>query len=217
MSEIETLSKRLKDKTLSAPDKNTTVHNLSFGINLYKNAIDVDQCSRLIQTLDEELGGSGGFSWGVTDLSARSAADFEMSPEVLGDKGKNNKRLYDVNLTVLSAIRACIEDYSSSWDIAISHYEPLNFVKYSYPSTYFKLHIDHSPYNSRTVSAVAYLNDNYEGGELHFPHLDGLSIKPETGDIVVFPSTYLYRHESKEMLSGTKYSVAAMTDYSERG
>lgn len=62
---------------------------------------------------------------------------------------------------------------------------------------------------------MAYLNDNYEGGELWFPRFD-LTIKPQAGDIVVFPSTYIYEHASQDMISGTKYSVVIMSDYNDR-
>jgi predicted 2-oxoglutarate/Fe(II)-dependent dioxygenase YbiX len=60
-----------------------------------------------------------------------------------------------------------------------------------------------------------YLNDDYEGGELWFPRFN-LTIKPKAGDVVVFPSTYIYEHASQDMVSGTKYSVVIMSDYNDR-
>jgi predicted 2-oxoglutarate/Fe(II)-dependent dioxygenase YbiX len=53
-------------------------------------------------------------------------------------------------------------------------------------------------------SIVAYLNDNYEGGEISFPNHNAM-IKPEAGSIIVFPSADPYLHESKEITSGIKY------------
>jgi hypothetical protein len=60
-----------------------------------------------------------------------------------------------------------------------------------------------------------YLNDEYEGGELWFPYLD-ITFKPSYGDIVFFPSTYIYAHASKPVSSGTKYSAVTMFDWNDR-
>jgi hypothetical protein len=58
--------------------------------------------------------------------------------------------------------------------------------------------------NSSYLSAVLYLNDNYEGGELYFPDQD-VRIKPSAGSIVVFPSTDPFSHQSEKIISGEKY------------
>jgi predicted 2-oxoglutarate/Fe(II)-dependent dioxygenase YbiX len=58
------------------------------------------------------------------------------------------------------------------------------------------------------------LNEGYEGGELWFNHLDQ-TIKPKTGDIVVFPSTFIYSHASLPVKSGVKYSAVTMFDYND--
>ena len=94
------------------------------------------------------------------------------------------------------------------------HYkEAFNFVKYL-PGKFFKIHGDHGPYYVCTISAVIYLNDDYEGGEIEFTR-HGLVVKPEAGDIIVFPSNFVYEHSSLEVISGTKYSVVVMTDYND--
>lgn len=51
-------------------------------------------------------------------------------------------------------------------------------------------------------SLVIYLNDDHEGGEIHFPKLD-LTIKPKAGTIVTFPATTL--HESLPVTQGNKW------------
>lgn len=60
--------------------------------------------------------------------------------------------------------------------------------------------------NETILSAVIYINDDYEGGELSFPEHE-ITIKPEKGCLVFFPSTPDYLHESKVILSGKKYCV----------
>jgi predicted 2-oxoglutarate/Fe(II)-dependent dioxygenase YbiX len=58
------------------------------------------------------------------------------------------------------------------------------------------------------MSAVLYLNDDYEGGELNFKD-QNITIKPEAGSIVIFPSVAPFYHESKEIISGNKYMCPA--------
>ncbi len=55
-----------------------------------------------------------------------------------------------------------------------------------------------------TISVVMYLNDDYEGGELYFREQD-VTVKAKAGDIVIFPSKPPFFHESKAIISGTKY------------
>mgnify|MGYP003626487032 FL=1 len=60
--------------------------------------------------------------------------------------------------------------------------------------------------SSRLISTVSYLNDNYEGGEIEFRQ-SKVRIKPSTGDIVFFPSNFLYVHEVMAVTNGTRYSM----------
>ena len=62
-----------------------------------------------------------------------------------------------------------------------------------------------------------YLNDDYEGGEIEFPRLDGYVHKPKVGDIAIFPSNYIYEHASLPIKSGIKYCVVVMTDINKLG
>jgi len=217
MSSRETVSVRLAEKKLIELP-NVTVKNLAYGINLYKNTISRDHCSSLILALENELSGSGEFRWDQSEeeQSLRAVLEFPIDRNILDIGTDQSRGLYNIYSSVFGVIKKCIDDYATSWEIGINHYAPLNFVKYSYPNNYFGLHIDHGPSTVRTVSGILYLNDNYEGGELHFPGIDGLNIKPETGDIIVFPSTYTYQHESIPLLQGTKYVVLAFTDFEER-
>ena len=67
------------------------------------------------------------------------------------------------------------------------------------------------------IASLFYINDDYEGGEIQFPRLDGYTLTPKAGDIAVFPSNYIYEHASLPMKSGTKYCVVIMTDINELG
>lgn len=79
----------------------------------------------------------------------------------------------------------------------------------------FDEHVDvipgHPQWGYRRVSVLIYLNEDYEGGELHFPR-QSITFKPSAGSIVLFPSDFTYPHISAPVVSGTKY--AAVTWFS---
>lgn len=113
-----------------------------------------------------------------------------------------------------NAIRSCMIDYQSRYNINMEYMEAINFVRYG-ANQHFQVHTDHGFSYTCTVSSVAYFNDDYEGGELWFPYLD-FTFKPEAGDIVMFPSTFIYAHAAKPVASGVKYSGVTMFDYNDR-
>lgn len=221
MSSVETLTVRA-DPRILADNPEILVKNLSFGVNLYENTISPEDCKKYVTLLSDSLdSGLEKYSWlpPEEDAETRTAAnDFIITEEFLGPKDETNRDLYDMNSKVLAVIKTCVTDYAASWGIEIHYYQNLNFVRYVAPTGYFAPHIDDSPETVRNVSAVLYLNDEYDGGELVFTRLDNLTIKPKPGDLVVFPSTYLYEHKSNVVPKGTKYCVVSFSDlYEKRG
>lgn len=57
-----------------------------------------------------------------------------------------------------------------------------------------------------TLSMVIYLNSDYEGGNIDFPN-HGISLQPEAGSLIVFPSVSPYLHDPKPTTSGIKYMI----------
>jgi hypothetical protein len=83
--------------------------------------------------------------------------------------------------------------------------EDYNLLKYSDNQFYGK-HYDGTSHNSRALSAICYLNNDYEGGELEFVNFK-IKIKPEPGMLILFPSSYAYSHIAHPIVSGTKYAI----------
>jgi predicted 2-oxoglutarate/Fe(II)-dependent dioxygenase YbiX len=54
------------------------------------------------------------------------------------------------------------------------------------------------------LSVLGILNDNYEGGE--FIMFDDYKINLKMGDVLIFPSIFLYPHKVKSVNKGTRYS-----------
>jgi len=84
-------------------------------------------------------------------------------------------------------------------------HEPYNLLKYRNGQEY-KTHYDGSTSMGRALSAICYLNDDYEGGEIEFPEFK-VKIKPEAGMLILFPSNFAYKHTAYPVTSGTKYAL----------
>jgi hypothetical protein len=214
----EELTKRIPTRII---DNDITVVNLDYGINLYKNAIKKDECQNIINALESEIAlGVPGIQWrgaqvnGKEDVEfVRNCVDLKYKKENLGKHIPFSQKLFDIHESVEKSLDYCLKHYESLWHLKMDYKEAFNFVKYL-PGKYFKIHNDHGPYYVCTISAVVYLNDNYDGGEIEFTR-HGLTIKPDAGDIVLFPSNFVYEHASLEITSGVKYSVVIMTDYND--
>jgi len=218
----ETVTNRMPDRPAG---NNITVSNPGLGLNIYQNVFSKDDANRYINTLESNLDGTKRYKWSEAQVTnsatpikkARDCVDFKYKPENLGPRDEINGPLIDLHNEIYEKLKYCIDDYARYWGINVVYYEAFNFVKYEGEGKHFRVHADHGPAYNCTVSAVIYINDDYEGGEIEFPRLNSYVHKPKVGDIAVFPSNYIYEHASLPMKSGTKYAVVIMTDINELG
>jgi hypothetical protein len=218
----ETSSNRVNKKSL---DNGILVENLALGVNVYQNVFSLEDSKKYINTLESNLSQGKEYNWSEAQVTnstipikkARDCVDFKYKQENLGPRNENNAELIDLHQEIYEKLKYCVDDYAAYWGINVTYYEAFNFVKYEGKGSHFNIHADHGPAYNCTVSAVVYINDDYEGGELKFPRLDNLVYKPKVGDIVLCPSNYIYEHASLPIKSGTKYCVVVMTDINELG
>jgi hypothetical protein len=215
---LETTSRRLENTYIG---NNILAINAGYGIFIYRNAIKKDECKNIIDSLEKEISSNiPNIKWSGAMINdekdnneVRNCLDFKFKKENLGAGIPFNQALYDIHDSVEKSLDECLRHYESLWHLKMHYKEAFNFVKYL-PGKYFKIHADHGPYYACTVSAVVYLNDDYEGGELNFIRQE-LTIKPEAGDIILCPSNFVYEHASLEIKSGVKHCVVIMTDYND--
>jgi len=190
------------------------------GVRIYKKAIP--DCDNILKTIVSSIDANvhQNLKWSQAMVGRnqlvpdyRNCWDCKLSPNAVHNMGEVHDEFEKAYMEVVISIGSCVEDYLKKYNISLEYMEAVNFVKYGV-GEHFDVHSDHGFSYTCTVSTVAYLNDNYEGGELWFNHLDQ-KIKPETGDIVVFPSTFIYSHASLPVKSGVKYSAVTMFDYND--
>lgn len=80
------------------------------------------------------------------------------------------------------------------------------------PGGFYREHCDvvhdHPVLGHRRLSFILFVNDDYEGGELYFPRQD-VTVWPEKGKAVIFPSGVTHPHTVRPVLKGTRYTVVS--------
>lgn len=100
--------------------------------------------------------------------------------------------------------------------------EPPQFLRYDVHEHY-DCHNDSESYVNgkltrvveRDISVLLYLNDDYEGGEIEFTQL-GITIKPQAGMMLAFPSYAEFEHKVHPVTKGVRYNIVSWICTEER-
>jgi len=117
-----------------------------------------------------------------------------------------NEAMRAIHNQAFMSLTACTNDYLEKFNAAHAFtHEPYGMLKYR-GGEHYKAHSDGGGMTNRIVSAVIYLNDDYEGGEIEFTNFK-VKIKPLPGMCILFPSNFAYEHTAHPIISGTKYAI----------
>ena len=152
-------------------------------------------------------------NWEKADFMGPEDAKFRRSCSMLNITkikrmgGISNPMIHSIYDTFHATIIDYVQAYMTRYAIGDSCYNnsPYQMIKYNVGDAYPR-HYDGPTRLGRHISAILYLNDDYEGGELHFPLFD-ITIKPMKGMLILFPSNYAYQHEALPVTAGTKYAI----------
>lgn len=122
------------------------------------------------------------------------------------------------------AVSLC-QHYFPQSNILFDNTEIVQLTRYGVGQEY-KKHVDyfnnpntHAMDNDRCATVIFYLNDDFDGGETHFPHLD-ITIKPKKGLALFFAYNYDFRvnhqttHAGLPVIAGVK-TIATIWVHSE--
>ena len=146
----------------------------------------------------------------------------EVCDELISYKGEPNKHESDFwserifnsaeISDIASTFRDKIKDFiEKEYGVSISSQPPTNSNSMPtiiswHPGVDMGLHVDDLGVSEYHMSALIYLNDDFVGGEISFP-THNLSIKPNKGDLVVFPGNLNYAHKIDPITSGDRYTM----------
>ena len=193
------------------------------GIWKYSNIIKPEM--KVVESVENFLASSRYHDWAIAAVAHnirmpeyRDCYDFKYKTDMGIPLDKTTKEFMSLDemyqKTKYAQLQA-IKNYCKKYSISeLKYWEATNFVKYE-NNQHFQYHSDHGFSYNCTLSMVSYPNDDYEGGELEFK-IQNIKIKPEAGDVYLFPSNYMYPHRSCPVTSGVKYSMVTMLDYSDK-
>jgi len=106
----------------------------------------------------------------------------------------------------------CVTNYQKKFKKAhvekISQLDLLKYEANEFKAGY-EFHVDFGPdCSQRCLSISICLNNDFTGGEFVFEDGNNDYVIPQnTGDAVIFPSNFIFPHQVKKVLTGTRYAL----------
>ena len=143
------------------------------------------------------------------DTRSKNLLD-EVNKSIKRSDGDSFTELQKAAYDVLYHAERAIWDYRLTYNLDhISRCQGWVINKYGHGGQY-KVHVDQGTGDPRIISSVLYLNTVEDGGSTVFPYQNFVS-KCIAGNIIVFPSSYIYAHASSPTGSNSdevKYGMA---------
>ena len=192
-----------------------------------KRFLSIDFCEYALETLKksqwenhdftgyETNDPEHGFGW---EREVKSKPSGNAEPEFVGFKSPDwNKDHAHINNVIINDLSKALTEYVRSfgykWFDGWNGYSVIKFLKYA-ESHQMAEHCDHisSLFDGNVkgipmLSIVGQLNEDFEGGE--FVMWGDQAIPFEAGDVIIFPSNFMYPHRVEPVTKGERYSYVS--------
>lgn len=174
------------------------------------NALEKSFCDHLISRFDHDgRSYEGSVGKGTVQRKIKQTIDLQISQ--FDDWKVEDETLFE------SLKDGMVKYYDHVNEISDGFIDLLTFQDYEYkdsgyqiqryePGEFYRWHHDYKTDNvsgARVFTFMWYLNTVNEGGHTEF--IDGSSIQPEAGKIVIFPGTWTYLHRACPPINQKKY------------
>ena len=165
--------------------------------------IEKDVCKTIVSDISKRDGWETHFYYNYSENVGNSASN-----------GEELECLFANDIDVLKYVNLGISKYIQKYSLnnIISRITDIRFNRY-FSGTLMRSHYDHIhsifPGEEKGVpvlSIVLVLNEDYKGGEFH---CFNKNMNLGAGEMLIFPSCFLYTHGVRKILSGTRYSAVA--------
>ena len=179
-------------------------------VKVYDNWFDADKCKQTISEMNNVNWQQHTFYNAADGSYATQSGNREL--DVSFEGGNISTQPY-VMQRIWDAYRKYTNELEFTWFNSWQGFSAVRFNRYS-EDRLMALHCDHihSLFDGEkkgipTMTFLAVLNDDYEGGE--FIMWGDEEIKFKTGTAVVFPSVFLFPHGVQPVTKGTRYSCVS--------
>jgi predicted 2-oxoglutarate/Fe(II)-dependent dioxygenase YbiX len=183
--------------------------DLDFYIKKHSNFLTTDICIKTIEELKNTKWKENKF------YDPKSNTTHTLSGNLENDYSFDNK-ISTHNLIMEKlwiVVKNYIDELNFPWFVGWQGYTELRFNRY-YQNKKMAEHCDHinSIFDGQrkgipTLSIVGSLNDDYEGGD--FIMFEDKKIDIKQGELIIFPSLFLYPHRVEPVIKGTRYSYVS--------
>ena len=141
----------------------------------------------------------------VEDTSQRNVYDHGLDPEKPGEE------IYIKIL--LDLMQKALTEYCKTFTyLREVRAQDINLLKYE-KGNFYNTHVDAFHTVNRQLSFIINLNEDYTGGNLVFHNPMTKQPYSQTnlkeGDLIMFPSNFLYPHKILPITEGTRYSIVS--------
>ena len=181
--------------------------DLNTYVKVYKNFLGKELCENAVKELEM-------VEWQMHkfyDQIRKNTLSTEKELSVFFDNIKNKPVLMEKTWSAIE--KYIIKDFNFPWYNSWSGFTNIRFNRYS-EQTNMKLHCDHihdmfdgNIKGVPILSIVGILNDNYLGGD--FIMWEDTKIELQAGDILLFPSNFLFPHKVLDVTKGKRYSFVS--------
>lgn len=179
--------------------------DLNSYIKIYKNRVDVNLCNEILHQQSSPSAIWKEHTW--TNEQHEVIKFQEKEPEVCDASTIPNTPIL-MNI-IWNTIQEYIRELDAPWFVGWRGHSLVKYIRYP-AKTNMKMHVDfiHNIFDGERrgipiLTIIGLLNDDFEGGEFN---LIGVDQKIKAGDIMVFPSTFMYPHEIKVITNGFRHS-----------
>ena len=187
--------------------------NLEHYIFQKENFLDAQYCENSINVLNKNDWKK--HTWYFPRTDSKSAKS-DNEPDVIGASWFTDE-IHEINEFIVDELHSSILEYVEGlkfkWFDEWQGYNVMKFIRYS-PGQTMQNHCDHihSMFDGKRkgipiLSIIGILNDDYEGGELIM--FEDKKIDTKKGDLLIFPSNFLYPHRIAPVTKGARYSYVS--------
>ena len=167
----------------------------------YPQVLDSNICNNIVNYFDKNA------KW-TTSTFSTAYKNTGTSQVAMDEYWIRSKDEQHGNLKI--GFEKAVNDYIGVYDkIKIQAYTQFRINRYG-EGGFMNTHIDNIHYSHGQqqgyphLTSLIFLNDSYDGGEFV---LCGEPLEKKQGSAVVFPSNFMYPHEVKKVIKGTRFSV----------